>query len=451
MPLISKLDSIIKTGSITFFTSLGMIFSLITNKLVAVYASTYGIALFGIAKNFHSLFASILKLGSENVILNRASNTDQTYSSNFLLSSIMFLLLFQLFFSLVLYFLFADFIFVNFFSKLLSDTQYGAFRIIFGLSLISCFYELLLAYNNGKLRLKRVIGLGYIGSILTLLTCFLIKPSNPYEIVFLSLSSGFFSIIFLIILSYKELISSFKISRPTNRKLILSNSYSLTSISLAIQPIIATGCIFSLNQVLLRIYGVDEYALFVAAFTLSTMILTMGMSSIRVYFFPKSSSLKEHQEKINFLYQNLIIFLPITFFVTLLVSSFGGLIITSLYSQDFVKGLAILESLIVFFPIQVFSWITAYFLLSNQQYKSFSFADCIKEIIIVTTVIIIYAIDLSLIIHEMLLISFFLGYLMHSILMMIFILKNNIKNIKIILFWITSLLFSALIFILIRL
>ena len=449
MPLISKLDSIIKTGSITFFTSLGMIFSLITNKLVAVYASTYGIALFGIAKTFHSLFASILKLGSENVILNRASNSDQTYASNFLLSSIMFLILFQLFFSLVLYFLFADFIFVKFFSKLLSETQYGAFIIIFGLSLISCFYELLLAYNNGKLRLKRVIVLGYIGSILTLLTCFFIKPSKPYEIVFLSLSSGFFSIIFLIILSYKELLSSFRISRSKS-KLILSNAYSLTSISLAIQPIIATGCIFLLNQVLLRVYGADEYALFVAAFTLSSMILTMGMSSIRVYFFPKSSSFKDRQEKINFLYQNLIIFIPITFFVALLVSSFGGLIITSLYSQDFVKGLAILESLIVFFPIQVFSWITAYFLLSNQQYKSFSFAECIKEIIIVTTVIIIYAIDLSLIIHEMLLTSFFLGYLMHSILMMIFILKNNIKNIKIVLFWITSLLFSAVIFILIR-
>ena len=449
MPLISKLDSIIKTGSITFFTSLGMIFSLITNKLVAVYASTYGIALFGIAKTFHSLFASILKLGSENVILNRASNSDQIYSSNFLLSSIMFLILFQLLFSLVLYFLFADFIFVKFFSGLLSETQYGAFRIIFGLSLISCFYELLLAYNNGKLRLKRVIGLGYVGSILTLLTCFFIKPSNPYEIVFLSLSSGFFSIIFLIILSYKELISSFNIGRP-KFKLIISNSYSLTSISLAIQPIIATGCIFSLNQVLLRLYGADEYALFVAAFTLSTMILTMGMSSIRVYFFPKSSSFRDHQEKINFLFQNLIIFLPITFFVALLVSSFGGLIITSLYSQDFVKGLVILESLIVFFPIQVFSWITAYFLLSNEQYKSFSFADCIKEIIIVTTVIIIYRIDLSLIIHEMLLISFFLGYLVHSVLMMIFILKNNISNIKIILFWIISLLFSFLMFIFIR-
>ena len=430
MPLISKLDTIIKTGSITFFTSLGMIFSLITNKLVAVYASTYGIALFGIAKTFHSLFASILKLGSENVILNRASNSDQTYSSNFLLSSIMFLILFQLLFSLVLYFLFADFIFVKFFSGLLSETQYGAFRIIFGLTLISCFYELLLAYNNGKLRLKRVIGLGYVGSILTLLTCFFIKPSNPYEIVFLSLSSGFFSIIFLIILSYKELISSFNIDWPKS-KLIISNSYSLTSMSLAIQPIIATGCIFSLNQILLRLYGSDEYALFVAAFTLSTMILTMGMSSIRVYFFPKSSSFKDHQEKINFLFQNLIIFLPITFFVALLVSSFGGLIITSLYSQDFVKGLVILESLIVFFPIQVFSWITAYFLLSNQQYKSFSFAECTKEIIIVTTVIIIYTIDLSLIIHEMLLISFFIGYLVHSILMMIFILKNNISNIKI--------------------
>lgn len=449
MPLISKLDTIIKTGSITFFTSLGMIFSLITNKLVAVYASTYGIALFGIAKTFHSLFASILKLGSENVILNRASNSDQTYSSNFLLSSIMFLILFQLLFSLVLYFLFADFIFVKFFSGLLSETQYGAFRIIFGLTLISCFYELLLAYNNGKLRLKRVIGLGYVGSILTLLTCFFIKPSNPYEIVFLSLSSGFFSIIFLIILSYKELISSFNIDWPKS-KLIISNSYSLTSMSLAIQPIIATGCIFSLNQILLRLYGSDEYALFVAAFTLSTMILTMGMSSIRVYFFPKSSSFKDHQEKINFLFQNLIIFLPITFFVALLVSSFGGLIITSLYSQDFVKGLVILESLIVFFPIQVFSWITAYFLLSNQQYKSFSFAECTKEIIIVTTVIIIYTIDLSLIIHEMLLISFFIGYLVHSILMMIFILKNNISNIKIILFWIISLLFSSLMFVLIR-
>ena len=449
MPLISKLDSIIKTGSITFFTSLGMIFSLITNKLVAVYASTYGIALFGIAKTFHSLFASILKLGSENVILNRASNSDQTYSSNFLLSSIMFLILFQLLFSLVLYFLFADFIFVKFFSGLLSETQYGAFRIIFGLSLITCFYELLLAYNNGKLRLKRVIGLGYVGSILTLLTCFFIKPSNPYEIVFLSLSSGFFSIIFLIILSYKELISSFNIGRPKS-KLIISNSYSLTSISLAIQPIIATGCIFSLNQILLRLYGADEYALFVAAFTLSTMILTMGMSSIRVYFFPKSSSFKDHQEKINFLFQNLIIFLPITFFVALLISLFGGLIITSLYSQDFVKGLVILESLIVFFPIQVFSWITAYFLLSNQQYNSFSFADCIKEIIIVTTVIIIYTIDLSLIIHEMLLISFFLGYFVHSILMMIFILKNNTSDIKIILFWIISLLFSSLMFVLTR-
>ena len=447
MPLISKLDSIIKTGSITFFTSLGMIFSLMTNKLVAVYASTYGIALFGIAKTFHSLFASILKLGSENVILNRASSSDQTYSSNFLLSSIMFLILFQLLFSLVLYFLFADFIFVKFFSGLLSETQYDAFRIIFGLSLITCFYELLLAYNNGKLRLKRVIGLGYVGSILTLLTCFFIKPSNPYEIVFLSLSSGFFSIIFLIILSYKELISSFNKGWPKS-KLIISSSYSLTSISLAIQPIIATGCIFSLNQILLRLYGADEYALFVAAFTLSTMILTMGMSSIRVY--PKSSSFKDHQEKINFLFQNLIIFLPITFFVALLISLFGGLIITSLYSQDFVKGLVILESLIVFFPIQVFSWITAYFLLSNQQYNSFSFADCIKEIIIVTTVIIIYTIDLSLIIHEMLLISFFLGYFVHSILMMIFILKNNTSDIKIILFWIISLLFSSLMFVLIR-
>ena len=449
MPLISKLDTTIKTGSITFFTSLGMIFSLITNKLVAVYASTYGIALFGIAKTFHSLFASILKLGSENVILNHASNSDQTNSSNFLLSSIMFLILFQLLFSLVLYFLFADFIFVKFFSGLLSETQYGAFRIIFGLSLITCFYELLLAYNNGKLRLKRVIGLGYVGSILTLLTCFFIKPSNPYEIVFLSLSSGFFSIIFLIILSYKELISSLNISRLKS-KLIISNSYSLTSISLAIQPIIATGCIFSLNQIILRLYGADEYALFVAAFTLSTMILTMGMSSIRVYFFPKSSSFKDHQEKINFLFQNLIIFLPITFFVALLVSLFGGLIIASLYSQDFVKGLVILESLIVFFPIQVFSWITGYFLLSNQQYNSFSFADCTKEIIIVASVIIIYTIDLSLIIHEILLISFFLGYFVHSILMMIFILKNNTSDIKIILFWIISLLFSSLMFVLIR-
>ena len=96
-----------------------------------MFSGPTGIALFGVIKNFHIFFGSILKLGSDNVIISRASKASSSFSAQReLILSILKLCFFQIIFIFFAYVTLNDLIYDLVFKSLIPYEDRWIVRLI---------------------------------------------------------------------------------------------------------------------------------------------------------------------------------------------------------------------------------------------------------------------------------------------------------------------------------
>ena len=275
---------------------------LVINKCIAVYSGPVGIALFGVIKNFHIFFGSILKLGSDNVIINRASRASKSNAQKKeLISSIFKLCVFQIIFVFFTLIIMDGLIYDLVFQSILPSEEKWLVRLILILIFLTVFSEMIVSFFNGLLDLKKVFISGFSGSFFTMLLALTIKPTSFLEISILALSSGSLSAIILLYFLFQNSYISFsdedKFSKISHRALPIS-------LPLLIQPILVSTAFLIIQNLISSSYGMKELSFFVLCTTLVGVIMSLMMASGRMYFLPKLGSLIDLDERNRFFKTN---------------------------------------------------------------------------------------------------------------------------------------------------
>ncbi len=389
---------------------------LVINKCIAVYSGPVGIALFGVIKNFHIFFGSILKLGSDNVIINRASRASKSNAQKKeLISSIFKLCVFQIIFVFFTLIIMDGLIYDLVFQSILPSEEKWLVRLILILIFLTVFSEMIVSFFNGLLDLKKVFISGFSGSFFTMLLALTIKPTSFLEISILALSSGSLSAIILLYFLFQNSYISFsdedKFSKISHRALPIS-------LPLLIQPILVSTAFLIIQNLISSSYGMKELSFFVLCTTLVGVIMSLMMASGRMYFLPKLGSLIDLDERNRFFKTNIYFFLIAASLVSLIIFFFSPLIIQILYSDKFLEASLLLSLFSSTVILKSFEWIVAISSWEKNRYRIYIIPEFIREILYVASCCICIALQLEFVyifigflFSEIIASTFWIGYL----------------------------------------
>jgi len=391
---------------------------LATNKLVAVYAGSSGIALFAVIKTFHTFFGGLLKLGSEAFILNAAAKAAGKKKDEVtILSSILRLFILQVVVTLFCLTFFDSLLFDLIFSTVMRPSFSWVISYILVLSLISVFSEMFLSFFNGLLDLKKVFIASLIGSLSTFVLAIYFRPFNYYELTFIALSSGLFSSITLLFFLYKDFFQEFRINLKSHFGVNIFFNLP-KSLVLMIHPIAAAISLLIAQQIIGRNYGVDNLSFFMVVFMLINSGMTLMMSAVRMHFLPKLGMTKLVSERNVFFRNYVSLYIFLSFIAVLFLISFSGLIIDTLYSIDFIEAapyLALMSSTVM---LKAFLWIVAFAAWEKNRFNFYVITECIREFFFIIMCLFLSSLGINFgfiflgIIGIDILISFFwIGYL----------------------------------------
>lgn len=408
-----NLKSIFSTSS---FQLLIFISGLVINKCIAVYSGPAGIALFGVIKNFHVFFGSILKLGSDNVIINRASKASKSNAQKKeLISSILKLCIFQIMFVFFALIIMDGLIYDLVFQSIMPSEEKWLVRLILILIFLTVFSEMIVSFFNGLLDLKKVFISGFSGSFLTMLLALSIQPTSFFEISILALSSGSFSAIILLYFLFQN---SYIFSSDVDRFYKTSQTTLPISLPLLIQPILVSTAFLVIQNLISSSYGMKELSFFVLCTTLVGVIMSLMMASGRMYFLPKLGSLTDLDERNRFFQTNIYFFLIAASIVCFIIFFFAPLIIQILYSDKFLEASLLLSLLSSTVILKSFEWIIAISSWEKSRYRIYIIPEFIREVLYVASCFICIWLQLEFVyifigflFSEIIASTFWIGYL----------------------------------------
>ena len=376
---------------------------LVINKCIALYSGPTGIALFGIIKNFHVFFGSLIKLGSDTVIINAAakSQSNNLKISN-LLQSIIRLSILQLIFVLFIFSFFDELLYQKVFSIIIPSELSWLVRLVLVLVFLTAFSEMMISFFNGLLDYRKVFISSLLGSLLTMSLALILKPESLSEVAFLALSSGSFSALILVLFLLQNYLGTVNFSFPAN---VFSNLP--TSIVLLIQPIAVSLSMIIMQQLIGNNFGIEQLSYFIMCWTLLGAGLTLMMSSVRMYFLPRLATIEGQQERNQFFKNNLLFFFFFASIAIVVIFFFSVFIISILYSDEFLdasKYLVLLSSTLI---LKAFEWIVAVSSWERERVKFYIIPECSREILYVLSclVLIYFGVEFLVIIVGLILVD----------------------------------------------
>ena len=372
--------SIFSTSS---FQLLIFISGLVINKCIAVFSGPTGIALFGVIKNFHIFFGSLLKLGSDTVIINKASKAAQSPAlKQELISSIFKLCFFQIIFIFLALIALDDLIYDLVFQSIIPFEEKWLIRLILILIFFTAFSEMMISFFNGLLDLKKVFISSFSGSIFTMLLAVIVEPTSFLEISFLALSSGSFSAIILLYFLFRN---SYIFSLEAKNDMKHSRLQLPISLPLLIHPILVSSAFIIIQNLISSSYGVKELSFFVLCSTLIGVIMSLMMASGRMYFLPKLGTLTDSEERNKFFQTNIYFFLIAASLVSIVLFFFAPLVIQILYSDEFLGAEVLLSLFSSTIILKSFQWIIAISSWEKNRFKIYIIPEFIRETLYIAT------------------------------------------------------------------
>ena len=334
-------------------------------------------------KNFHIFFGSILKLGSDTVIINKASKASESIALRHeLIASIFKLCCLQVIFVLLVSVVLDDFIYELVFKSIVPLEHKWLIRLILILILFTVFSEMMISFFNGLLDLRKVFISSFTGSIITMLLAVSLKPTTLLEISFLALSSGTFSAILI----FYFLIKDSYIFSSAGSSNVKPFSFNLPiSLPLLIQPILVSSAFLIIQNLIGASYGLEKLSFFILSSTLIGVIMSLMMASARMYFLPKLGALNDLDERNQFFQTNIYFFLIAASLVSIMLFFFSSIIIKILYSDEFLGAATLLSLFSSTVILKSFEWIVAISSWEKNRFLIYIIPEFIRESLYVAT------------------------------------------------------------------
>ena len=414
-------------GGTTLFQVLIFASGLIINKLIAIFSGPAGIAVFGVVKNFYIFFASILKLGSDAVILVQAASSqgDDRAELKLALGIVRLIFLQSVFLGLSIIFL-DNIIYETIFLNILPQQFQPLIKILLCMIFLTAISETLISFNNGRSKIKNTIFASLVGTLTTLLLVAVTKPESLALVAIFALLSGSVSAFILLLIFAKDFFPQvFKNFKASTFAELPVSSYMLA------QPLLTAGTFLIIQNQLTLHYGVEKLSFFILSYTLIGTFLALLMSSLRMYFIPHLGSLKNLDQRDLFFNDHLLLFLPISSLLSALIVFASKPIVLLLYSPEFIEAASYLALLALVIVPRSLAWIIAITALEEQRFRLYVAAEMIREFLYLAFVFYLIWIDADFK-------TIFIGYILAELISSLFwifyrlFFSNNLKPKKII-------------------
>ncbi|MDB4120866.1 hypothetical protein N9598_02110 [Gammaproteobacteria bacterium] len=353
------------------------------NKCIALFSGPLGIALFGVIKNFYRMASSFLMLGSATVIINKAA---AAANSNILQKELAFnilkLTLLQSIAALLSIFFLKDLIYTLVFVSVIPESFAWIVQMIIMLILFSVFAEMMASFFNGLLELKKVFIASLSGSFVTLLLAIILKPTSFVALSFLALSSGLTSSIIMGFFLFQKLSSMRSVQSISD-----SEVFSKLPIapSLLLVPLLVSTSVIIIQNLISGEYGLEALATYTLCVTLIGALMTLIMSSARMYFLPKLGTLTDPEERNSFFQMNAYFFLLTTALALTFLLLFADQIIYILYSDQFISASGLLMLRASTMILTAFFWIVVVSAWEKNRFNLYIISEVIRETLYVGT------------------------------------------------------------------
>lgn len=349
-------------------TTISLMVRLITNKIIAVYLGTNGMFLLGQLKDFLSITNVVSSFGTTNgTIKYTAEHKDNINElKNFLSTG----------FKIHLYFSLLVFTFTLIFNKwlsyyLFSDYQYSNFLVVLAFSLVSIsIHTFFMSILNGLKNIKLYVIINIIATILSaiVLISLVLKFKTIGALYAFAINQTLTFIVSLGLIglykpfSLKHLFSPFK----TNYFKKLSK-FSLMALA---GPICLISATFFVRYHISTEFDKNHAGSWEGMWRISAIYLLFLTTTFKFYLLPTFSRLSNNQLKRE-VFKIWLSILPIILIISLGVYLLKDIVITFLFSKEFL----LINSLIVFHLlgdiIKINCWVLGNILISKAKTKAF--------------------------------------------------------------------------------
>lgn len=263
---------------------------------------------------------------------------------------------------------------------LLKDSQYsGVFLWFAGTLVFFTLNSLLLAILNGKKEIRRYVIINILGSIFSLIVTISLAIKFGLYGALVSLAI-YQSIAFLVtlLLCYKA--QWFKLSYLFGR---IDRHTALNLGKYTVMALTTAACV-PVSQIIIRnhlgeVFGWEAAGYWEAMSRLSNAYLMVITTTLAVYYLPKLSELTKASEIKHEIIQGYKLILPVVALGGLTIYLCRDLIISLLFTKDFVPMRDLFAWQMIGDTLKIGSWILAYLMLGKAMIKLFIITEILSS------------------------------------------------------------------------
>lgn len=372
-------------GVAALATVIATIFGLGTNKIVAVYMGTDGIALIGFFRRIIGLIVPILSFGSTTAIVRLISLAPSSKQISQVIESVFNMFILQFFTILLIIFFFSKYLSIYLFGDALAGAHLTEVRVVLSMSYIIILHQSIISIISGGVNIKAVSVINIFTAFFTFIFAYpIISNLGDMGVALLSGSGGFAGLILgLIYLNfiYRDELSkiSLSISNIKNISFPISSWLLMHSVLIAMVDI-------SVYAIISRYYAMETLGIFNAVIMLESSIVMLLMSGMKMYYLPMLAKLKNTEERKIFVNKILLILIAVSFLSILFLITINKWILLILFSKEFVSGSEMLKIQAITILPQVFSWCYAVYLIHLGEFRRYLLVDVLWGVLLLTGV-----------------------------------------------------------------
>lgn len=359
----------------------GLILGAVAVKLLAVLAGPAGVGLYSILRHLQQMLSSVGSIGGQNAVVQGLSSHQGVSKRQFFISSFYVFFVASLLLSIGV-FIFADFIADWIFEgEHTSAIRWLIIPIVLG-SLLFFFRGVLTAEMEfGALSL--VTMLTGLGAALVALPVGLAYARGNSNVMVLLLAGGpllglIAAFFYVRRIGYFKDIKSVSPSGATRGATVRFLRVALPSL---LSLFLTLGSVLIVRSYIVRFYGLEGAGQFDAAWSISAMYLALFLTSLQSYLLPELSKVKDGYELHSVLAKafhfSLLISLPLIGCLVVM----KPLIVSLLFSHEFLPSLDVLRWVLVGDFVRVLGWVISTALVARADMKGFAMAEALWSLI----------------------------------------------------------------------
>lgn len=364
--------STLKTAIGQFF---GLLLGAVAVKLLAVLAGPAGVGLYSVLRHLQQMLSSVASIGGQNAVVQGLSSHQGVARRQFFLSSFYVFVLASLLLSAALL-IFADFIAAWIFAgDHASAIRWLVIPIVLGALLF--FFRGVLTAEMQFGALSIVTMLTGLGAALVALPVGLVYARGYPNIMVLLLAGGpllglVAAFVFVRRQGYFKGLTAIAPSDATWSATVRFLRVALPSL---LSLFLTLGSVLIVRSYIVRLYGLEGAGQFDAAWSISAMYLALFLTSLQSYLLPELSQVgtgdEMHSALAKAFHFSLLISLPL---ITGLVVM-KPLIVSVLFSHEFLPSLNVLRWVLIGDFVRVLGWVISTALVARADMKGFALAE----------------------------------------------------------------------------